>query len=105
MHPHSDKFLSGDALALRDFGFVMREDVIDTAAVKVDLIAEQRSGHRAALNMPTRPAWSPWRLPFHITIVFVPGLPKCEIANVFLVVFVVADTSGRLQLCQVDVRK
>ena len=42
MQPVANELFPGHAFALCDLRFVMREDVIDAAAVDVDLIAEQR---------------------------------------------------------------
>src|SRR4029077_4312691 len=52
------------------------------------------------------PAWTtpaPWRIPFHIAIFFVPRFPKREVADVFLIVFVVLHTPRRLQLGEIEV--
>ena len=40
MQPVTDEFFAGDAFALRDLRFVMRENVIDATAMNVDLIAK-----------------------------------------------------------------
>jgi len=40
MQPVPDESLSCDAFALRDLCFVVRENIIDTAAMNVDFIAE-----------------------------------------------------------------
>src|SRR5206468_5225204 len=40
VQPVADEFLSRDAFALRDLCFVVRENVIDAAAMDIDLIAE-----------------------------------------------------------------
>src|SRR4051794_14438611 len=59
MQPVTHELLSRHAFALRDLRLVMREDVIDAAAMDVDLIAQQRHGHRAALDVPAWTARSP----------------------------------------------
>src|SRR5262249_45491723 len=105
VQPVPDEFLSSDAFALGDLGFVVRENIIDTTRVDIDLIAEQRSSHRAAFDVPAWSARSPWRIPFHVPIFFVPRFPKRKVADVFLVIFVVLHTSGRLQLGEIEVRK
>ena len=38
MQPVTDEFFFGDAFALRDFRFVMRENIIDAAAMDIELI-------------------------------------------------------------------
>ena len=40
MQPVAHEFFPRDALSLRDLRFVMRENVIDTAAVNIDLFAK-----------------------------------------------------------------
>ena len=40
MHPVAYKFFAGHAFALRDLRFVMWKNVIDAAAMNVELIAE-----------------------------------------------------------------
>jgi hypothetical protein len=59
MQPVAHELRSGHAFALRDLGFVMRKDVIDAAAVDVDLIAQQHHRHRAALDVPAGTAGPP----------------------------------------------
>ena len=68
----------------------MREDVVDAAAMDIDLLAQQCRGHRAALDVPAGTTRSPRRIPFYIAVFFVPCFPQCEITYVFLVVFIVA---------------
>src|ERR1700693_318319 len=102
MKPVAHKFLAGDAFTLRDLGFVMRKNVIDAAAVNVDLIAEQRGGHCAAFDVPARAAATPRTFPADVAIFFIPRFPKREIANVLLVVFVVLYAAGRLQLGEIE---
>ena len=105
MQPVAHELLSRYAFALRDLRFVMREDVIDAAAVDVDLIAEQRHGHRTALDMPAGTTRSPGRVPFHVAVCFVPSFPQCKIADVFLIVFVMLHAACRLQPCEIEVRE
>ena len=105
VQPVTDEFLSRHAFALGDLRFVMRKNVIDATAVDVDLIAQQRHGHRAALDMPTWAALSPRRIPFYVAVYFVPSFPQREIADVFLVVFVMLHAACRLQLREIEVRE
>ena len=63
VHPQVHKLFAGRALALGDFIFVMRKLQIEAAAVDVEMIAEAGGGHGRALDVPTRPAFAPWRLP------------------------------------------
>src|ERR1051326_5807702 len=98
MHPVAHELLPGHAFALRNLSFVMREDVVYSAAVNVDLIAKQLHGHRAALDMPAGTTRSPRRIPFYVAICFVPGFPQRKIADVLLVVFVVLYEIGRVHV-------
>src|SRR2546430_10140152 len=102
MQPVTDEFFSGHAFALCDFRFVMREDIIDAAAMDIDLITQQRSRHRAALDVPAGPARSPWRGPFYVAVFFVPRFPTREIPAAFLVAFVMLHAPCRLQLRAID---
>ncbi len=90
MQPVAHKFFPGAAFALRDLRLVMRENIVHAAAVDIDLRSEQRRRHRAALDVPARPARSPRRFPAHVAIGLVPRFPEREVADVFLLVLVVA---------------
>ncbi len=103
VQPVAHKPFSSHAFALGNLRFVVRKNVVHAAAVDVDLIAEERGRHRAALDVPAGPPQSPWRIPFHIGIFFVPRFPKREVANVFFIVLVVLYATGRLQLIQIEV--
>src|SRR5437773_9362963 len=105
VQPIAHKLLSRDAFALRDLRFVMREDVVDPAAVDIDLVAQQRCGHSAALDVPAWTTHSPRGIPFYVAVFFVPRFPQCEIAYVFLVVFIVLYAAGRLQLREIEMRQ
>src|SRR5437762_13360541 len=95
MQPVTDEFLSGHALALSNFRLVMRENIIDAAAMDIELITQQRSRHRAALDVPAGPARPPWRGPFYIAIFLVPRFPQREISDWFLVGSVMLAGSWR----------
>src|SRR5207253_10741884 len=103
VQPHPHKLFSGHAFALRYLRFVVRKDLVYTAAMDVDLIAEERGRHRAALDVPAGTSWSPWRIPFYIAIFFVPRLPQCEVADVFFVVLVKLHAPSGPQFRQVKI--
>src|SRR5215471_952239 len=105
VEPVAHELLSRHAFALRDLRLVMREDVVDPATVDIDLVAEQRRGHGAALDVPARTARSPGRIPFYVAVFFVPRFPQCEVTDVFLVIFVVLHATGRLQLREIEMRE
>ena len=96
MQPVAHKLFPGHAFRLRNFRFVMREDVIYSAAMDIDLIAQDRCGHRATLDVPPGTTRPPRRIPFHVAVFFVPRFPKREIADMLLVVFVILHAAGRL---------
>ena len=75
VQPIAHKLLSRDAFALRDLRFVMREDVVDPAAVDIDLVAQQRCGHGAALDVPAGTTRSPRGIPFYVAVFFVRRFP------------------------------
>src|SRR5207253_905226 len=102
MKPVTHELFVRDTLCLRDFGFVVRKNVVDTAAVNIELIAEQGGSHGAALNVPTGSAAAPWAIPRYVTIFFVPGFPEREIPHVLLVVFVMFNPTGGLQLSKIE---
>src|SRR6266705_5901121 len=99
MQPVTDEFLSSDAFALCDLCFVMWKNVIHTAAVDIDFIAEKRGRHRTAFDVPAGATGSPGRIPLHFAIFFIPRFPQCEISDVLLIVFVVLHPPSRLELC------
>src|SRR5437762_8715613 len=97
MQPVADEFLPCHTFALCNLSFVVRKNVIDAAAMDIDLVAEYCRRHRAAFDMPAWTTRAPWRVPFHIAIFFVPRFPKREVADVFLIVFLVLLENRRLQ--------
>src|SRR5215471_17588037 len=94
VQPIAHEFLSRDAFALRDLRFVMWEDVVDPAAVDIDLVSQQLGGHCAALDVPARTTRAPRGIPFYIAVLFVPRFPQCKIPYVFLIVFIVLHAAG-----------
>src|SRR5947207_11900982 len=64
VRPYAHEFFAGDAFALRDLGFVMRENIVSPAAMNIYLFTEQRRRHCAALDVPAGPPGSPGRIPF-----------------------------------------
>src|SRR5207245_11533127 len=80
----------------------MQEKVVSSSAVNVGRIAQGRGGHRGAADVPPGTAAAPLTLPADIAILFIPCFPECEVANVFLVIFVVFHAAGRLQLGEIE---
>src|SRR3954462_15069737 len=88
MQPITDEFFPGASLRLRNLRFVMRKNIVHPAAMNIELLPEQLGRHGTALDMPARPARSPRALPLYGAVRFIPRFPKCEIADVFLLVLV-----------------
>src|SRR4029079_6730466 len=88
MQPVTDELFARASLPLRYLHFVMRENVVHAAAMNIELFAQELRRHRAALDMPARPARSPRTLPFHCAVGLVPRFPEREVADVLLLVLV-----------------
>ena len=73
--------------------------------MNVELLTEECRRHRAALDVPARPAPPPRTLPTDLAIFFVPRFPEREIADVFLVVFVAFHPAGRTQFREIEMRQ
>src|SRR5438552_3529127 len=83
VHPVADDRMAERPLGLRDLVLVVREDVVDTARVKIEALAEVLRAHRRTLDVPAREARAPWRVPHEGA----PGLallPEREVGGVAL---------------------
>ncbi len=69
-------------LALSDLVLVVRELQVLTTAVDVELTPKQRTGHRRAFDVPTRPTRPPGARPTRLARLG--GLPQHEVERVFL---------------------
>ena len=76
VQPVAREGLAGGALALRDLVLVVREDVVDAAAVDVEGLAEVAHAHRRALDVPARPARPPRRLPGRLALLGAPSTAR-----------------------------
>ena len=83
MHPDPGQRLAARGQRLRGLVLVVREDEVDAAAVDVELDAQQRLGHRRALDVPARPAAAPRRVPGGV-LALLPRLPEREVQRVLL---------------------
>ncbi len=91
VHPEPARSGSaGHALALRDLRLVVGKNVVLAAAMDIHLRPEDAGGHGAALDVPRRDDRDPRAFPQDVAIRLVPRLPKREIADLFLLVFVAA---------------
>src|SRR5216117_1883111 len=104
MHPESDEGLSRDRLALGDFIFVVRENVVDGAAMNVERFAKLLHRHRRTLDVPARAARAEWRLPVRLVFVFW-RFPQDKVAGLFLLVFVGVDSRADFQFAFVQPRQ
>ena len=100
VHPEADKRFSRAALALGDLGLVVRENIILTAAVDIEFRPEDSRGHRTAFDVPTGASPAPRALPTHIAIGFAPRFPERKIADIFLLVFVIAHANPVAQILE-----
>ena len=66
-------------------------------------VAEQRAGHRAALDVPAGTPAPPRTLPTHVAVGLVPRFPERKISEAFLFVLVAADPAARAQLVEIEV--
>src|SRR5581483_9009278 len=101
VQPVTDELLSGYPFTLGDLGFVVRKNIVDSSTMDVELIAQERCRHRAALDVPTGPARPPCRIPPHIAILVIPLVPKRNLADVLLVIFIVFHTACSLHLVEI----
>ena len=83
--------LASCPFTLSNFILVMRKNQIFAAHVNIDTWAEEFHTHGAALDVPARTAFAPRAGPEHATIIGSAGLPKGEVGDSFLGVFVVGD--------------
>ena len=88
--PVTRELLASRAFALRDLVFMMRKDQINPAGVKVERLAKIFHRHRRTFDVPAGPATPYFSVPRGL-FGSVRGLPQCEIARVFLFVFVGVD--------------
>ena len=102
VHPEIHEFEAGAAFRLRNFGLVVRENVVHPPAMDVDPVAEQGGGHGAAFDVPSRASAAPRAVPGDMTVVFIVGLPEREVADVLLFVFVGAHTAGGPQFVEIE---
>src|SRR5213593_2636033 len=82
MHPELDEGLSRDRLALGDFIFVVRENVVDGAAMNVERFAKLLHRHRRTLDVPARASQAEWRLAVRLVFVGVDSRADFQFAFV-----------------------
>src|SRR6266849_3778829 len=79
MHPVAHDSMAREALRLRQLRFVMREEVVRSACVDVEPLAQQRDRHRGAFDVPAGKTWTPRARP-HLHSMLARRLPKREVA-------------------------
>src|ERR1700737_621497 len=107
MQPHAGERLTVRRLRLCDLVLVVRKDEVDSTAVDVERVAEVVLAHRRALDVPAGPAATERRLPrgAQLLVAGLRLLPKGEVADVLLLVFVGRDARAGFQAGSVQVRK
>src|SRR6266851_8641344 len=94
VHPVAHDSVAGEALRLRQLSLVMRKDVVRTACVDVEALAQKRDRHRGAFDVPAREAWTPRARP-HLHSMLACRLPKSEVAWMPLAWIDLAPRSGQ----------
>ncbi len=89
VQPVADERLARGRFTLGDLVLVMREHVVDAAAVDVESLTQVFHAHGGTFEVPARPARPPGRLPTGLTRFG--SLPEDEIADVILTVIVTGD--------------
>ena len=103
VQPIPDERFACATFRLGDFGFVMREDVVNATAMDVELVTEDGSRHCATLNVPTRATPSPRAFPSDVSVLFVPRLPEREVSERFLFELVRLDATARAEFIEIEV--
>ena len=106
MQPVARKWFSIAALTLGDLILMMREDQILTAGMNIDLFSQIFFGHHRTLDMPSRTAVAPGRLPGGLSFFF--RFPENEIQRIFLLIFTSSPEENGpplLKIIQIFVRQ
>ena len=93
VHPVTGKLLAVSRLVLGNLIFMMRENKILTAGMDIQSSSAIFRRHYAALGMPARTSFAPWRIPIRLSHLL--GLPKHEVCGAFLLLL-----SGNLQFAK-----
>src|SRR4051812_30229937 len=93
MQPVAREWNAGGSFRLCDLVLVMRENEVFPARMDVERLAENRHAHRGALDVPARPAYTPWCFPCraHVVIDLFRALPQNEIARIRLLILIRID--------------
>ena len=93
------------ALTLGDFILVMRKNQVLAAEVQVKARPKDLHAHRAALDVPARPALAPGTRPEHLAILRRARFPEGEIGDGFLRVFVAAHAFARSHFIEIQLHQ
>ena len=100
VEPVTAPFVTEVCLALCNLVCVMREDIVNTAAMNIKVFAEIFHAYAAALNVPAGVTDAPRAVPFQLLLVkFGFRKPESEVALVFLVFVlgnIVADADHKV---------
>ena len=107
MEPIVAPLMAEGTLALRDLVGVMRECVIDTTAMDIQILTKELLRNTGALNMPTGIAEAEGRFPLQLLIVKLGlGEPKNEVCLVALIgILLNAVTHANLEILLGEVVK
>src|SRR5687768_17375333 len=73
--------------------------------MKIKACAEKLHAHRAALDVPTRPALSPWTGPINFAVFGNAGLPQRKVGDRLLAVLVTAHTLASAHLLEIQIEQ
>src|SRR6266850_4490581 len=93
--------LKSGAFTLRNFILMMRKHEVLASHMQVECRSEQFHAHGAALDVPSRPPFTPGGRPEHRAILRHTGLPQREIRNRFLRIIVAAYAFANSHLFEV----
>ena len=97
---------TGARFALCDFVFVMRENQINAAGMKIECFTEIFTAHCRAFQVPAGTALPPRTFPEILTVIVSSRFPQNKIRCAFFVVFIISHTAGAgTQLAFIEMRK
>ena len=100
MKPKLHKLFAGGGLALGNLVFVMREDIISPAGVKIKTFSQIFHTHCRTLDMPAGPSLANFRFPGWLS--FFSFFPQTEILDVLLLIFIKIGSFSFLHLGEVN---
>src|SRR5438552_4441488 len=107
MAPESGELPARRSLGLRDLILVMRKDEIGAAAVNVQRLTKEIDCHRRALEVPTRTAAPPWRVPRRLRafVLWFCRFPEREVLRVLFGIVVLGYPRAGSDLPPIELRE